>query len=713
VKAGELFASANRLQQQRLFKIVATCIVAVLAIVGIVAYAVAVNVPSASLITPEAAAMPDAAAVPGEPGASAADRSVAIINRILAAKQDATSVAIGIAIGAGLMIAVIWLGLGLAYLSLGVLGAAVVGLTRLPWLHISEHVAVLLIGIMVLTATFTALMRLVGLAMSGAMGATVFACLVWLLTEAALTRVAWDLFGHTTQAVGTIIMIAAALVCGGTSVGFIFWLLRCPRDRVAAIARNVLNEAVRMKISLVFIVILIFWLAALPSWLKAGEPLRYHVQSFLQYGTGGAFWLIAVLVLVFSVASVAFEQRDKTIWQTMTKPVAAWEYVLGKWMGVTALCGVLLAVSASGVFLFTEYLRTQPAMGEREAYVTDDAGAGISEDRFKLETEVLTSRETRRADPLPLDEEQFKKNLEDRVQQELKQLRDAGERVDLVHDQEQAIREKLLTDLPKAVQNAYRTIQPGEAKDYFFSGLGAARDQDGPIMLRFKVNAGSNAPDALYRVTVGIPNEGFRVIECPLGQTISLRPPLLPEAIDADGVLALRFVNGDVNQRTLNRENISFPPEGLEVSYSVGSYRANFARVVGVLWVKLAFLAMLAIAASTFLSFPVACLVAFTTFLAAEGAGFILQSLESYQTETREGKTIVFNTIVDRVAWAIGHVFKIYSDLRPTGRLVDGLRLSWMDISWGVLVLAMCTAVLYLVGVVVFRRRELATYSGQ
>jgi hypothetical protein len=61
----------------------------------------------------------------------------------------------------------------------------------------------------------------------------------------------------------------------------------------------------------------------------------------------------------------------------------------------------------------------------------------------------------------------------------------------------------------------------------------------------------------------------------------------------------------------------------------------------------------------------------------------------------------------------VGHLFKIYADLRPTGRLVDGLRLSWADVSWGVAVLSLCTAVLYVVGVLVFRRRELATYSGQ
>ena len=104
--------------------------------------------------------------------------------------------------------------------------------------------------------------------------------------------------------------------------------------------------------------------------LEVDSPLRYRVQSFLQYGTGGSFWIIAILTLVFSVSTVAFEQRDKTIWQTMTKPVASWQYVLGKWLGVVGLNAVLLTVCASAVFLFTEYLRQQPARGEQSAFVT-------------------------------------------------------------------------------------------------------------------------------------------------------------------------------------------------------------------------------------------------------------------------------------------------------------------------------------------------------
>lgn len=725
MKLGEVLRRANRLQQGRMFKIVATCLVALLALGGIVAYTVAVHVPPPAHAPQPAEAAPTEPAqapaqtgnpptTPGPPGAAgptAAERTNQIISEILAAKQDPTSVSVGILLIAGLAVGVVWLGLGLTYLALAVLAVLVLLGVRLAGL--GQGTAVLLVGTMALTASFAALMRLMGLWLSGGVGATVFCCAVWALLEGAVIRVCLDGQRYMDAGLGVLLLVAGGAVCLATSGGFVYWLIKCPRDRVAAVARNVLHESARMKISLIFIVMLVFGLASLPQLIVEKQSLHYKVQQFLAYGTGLTFWLIAILVLVFSVSSVAFEQRDKTIWQTMTKPVAAWEYVLGKWMGVVALAGVLLGVSASGVFLFTEYLRMQPAVGEREAYVADEGAGAASEDRFILETQVLTARETRGADPLELDLAQFDKNVQDRVDSELKQLRDAGQVIS--REDEQALRDKIRAELPKQVQLAYRSIQPNGAQVYYFSGLKAARESNSPILMRMKVNAGSNAPDALYRITVEVQNEGYRIVECPLGQMISLRPPMLPSVIDEDGVLVIKIHNRDVERGPAppTTETISFPPDGLEVSYSAGSYRSNFVRVIAVLWVKLAFLAMLAIAASTFLSFPVACMVAFTTFLAAEGSKFILQSLESYQTSTQQGQVLIFNTIIDRIASAVGHLFKIYAGLRPTGRLVDGLMLSWADISWGVLTLGLCTAVLYAAGVLVFRRRELATYSGQ
>lgn len=657
----DTIASMNRIEEGRLFKVIASAVVALLAVLAVISYTVAVNRPVGTtslestlddgpgLTEEEAKQDPDAASAEKERknAIAAAQR---MLDSVLSARQSVASVVVGSLVGLALALVVIWLGLGLTYLSLLSIGAALV---LLFWaVPPTRGLAPLLIGIIALTASFTALMQLLR-------------------------------------------------------------LLLAPANPVFAIARNVLAEAVRLKLSLIFIVLLVFGLAVLPITLDASQPLRYRVQSFMQYSLGGSFWIIAILVLLFSVSTVAFEQRDRVIWQTMTKPVAAWQYVLGKWLGVSSLALVLLAVSGSGIFLFTEYLRSQPALGEDKAQAFVATGGDvISEDRMVLETQVLAARITKKADLVDINWEQFEQNVNARVEAEIQRAPDFASLGPNAESEKNRIREKLRKDLYDNVQRDYRTVPPGEYREFTFSGLQDAKRGDRPLLLKYKISAGSNSPDQTYKLTFQFTDGAITVREVNLNQTLSL--PLLTTAIADDGVLGFRVWNSDQTRNIVNPERMSFPiSDGLEISYSAGSYRLNFLRVMVVLWIKLAFLAMLAIAAGTFLSFPVACLVSFGCFWAAESAGFLKAALENWQTQDEQtNKILVVRYAIDRVANAVSWLFQTYHDLRPTQRLVDGMLLSWGEVAWGTAVLALWTLLLYLLGSFIFARRELATYSG-
>jgi hypothetical protein len=69
----------------------------------------------------------------------------------------------------------------------------------------------------------------------------------------------------------------------------------------------------------------------------------------------------------------------------------------------------------------------------------------------------------------------------------------------------------------------------------------------------------------------------------------------------------------------------------------------------------------------------------------------------------------VINCVANAVAW----LFRTYSNLRPTARLVDGQLVSWTGVAGAAGALAAWTAALFGAGVAIFRNRELATYSGQ
>ncbi|MCB9845287.1 MAG: hypothetical protein H6811_04795 [Phycisphaeraceae bacterium] len=650
----EILRRADRLQKSLIFKLIASVAVLVVAI-GVLSFEGLRLVKEHNDASSDATmpASRDAESTPDDDHAQdELSQTRAAIEDMLSGRSSIGALATGIGVATALTLTVIWLGLFLSYLVLLGVGApvaiAIGGAMHDPGLQR------LLLGILMLAAAFSAAMQGLRAAMAGS-------------------------------------------------------------GPVLAIARNVLAEAVRMRLSMVFIILLIFALAAVPGLIDSKDALRYRVQALLQYGTGGSFWIIALLVVLFSVATVAFDQRNKTIWQTMTKPVAPWQYVLGKWLGVTMLAGALLAVCASGVFMFTEYLRGQRALGEVAPYVT--AGDGITEDRLILESQVLTARVGRDPDvSFAIDDEGFRQSVKRYIEDQRRARPDfAGSPTASTPEEiERAEREyqEVLQSLYKSEIAKTREIPPGMYREYTFSGLGAARGSRRPITVYYKIEISANDPTHFYIVGFTWPNaDGVTPIETPLAVTRTLTVPT--EAIDENGELHLAVLNGGLKGASERSETFKFAsPNGLQVSFTVGGYRMNFARVALVLWIKLGFLAMIGIVMATFLSFPVAVLCAFVVFFAAEGTTFMMSSLDSFRFQNRKGETILPLWVAYKFNIGVTRIFKVYADLRPTTRLVDGKLMGWASVAGGLAVLGTATSVLYGLGVLILRRRELATYSG-
>lgn len=665
----ERLAAANRLQRSRIFKIVATVVIALAAVAFFSTYVIGQNVPP-SLTGGVASVDPETALADSDEEVSEIETNARsafqagqdAYEQVLRAQSDWQSVGFGVVVLSALSLTVVWLGLGLTYLGL----LAVAGLVGIPLFSFPPTATFgqAFLGMVALTASFVALLQLLRLLLS-----------------------------HSGP--------------------------------VSSIARVVLDEAVRMKVSLVFIVILIIGLSALPNALDADQPLRYRVQSFMSFSMGLSFWTIAVLTLLFSAATVTYEQRDKIIWQTMTKPVSAWKYILGKWVGVCALNAVLLAVCASGIFLFVEYLRGQPALGERVAFVSVAGGQGdLTEDRWLLETQVLTSRvSVYNEAPYSRTSPEFQAGAD----QFITDRQELDDRFAVTP----AERAKIIDDLYKNSIIQYRSIEPGNSERYIFRGLGAARDRGVLLSFRHRVDAGTNRPDEFSYVTFQF-TDGSRLIQRMSGgywHTATVYPSAiylisdedrektdptrLAELETLDGSLMVQVTNADVSTGQPNKDTITFPPDGLEITYPVGSYRLNFLRAMVILWAKLAFLAIVAIWASTFLSFPVACVVAFGVFLAAEGSGYLQASLDSFATTDQQGNVKVFSLVASMVTRAVAGAFSLYSDLRPTKSLVQGRLIPMSSVMLGGLFIIAISGVLYLAAVIIFRRRELATYSGQ
>ncbi|MEM7629358.1 MAG: hypothetical protein AAF356_08045 [Planctomycetota bacterium] len=587
-----------------------------------------------------------------DPEARAAiERRAETLERIVSAHNSVGLVASATAIGAALSLVVIWIGLALTYLGLIVL-AACVGLVAFFVPGLRDE-AVVALGAVALAASFGALLRGLGLLFSGP-------------------------------------------------------------GPVLAGARTVLTEAVRMKISLVFIVVLVIALALLPVVLDGSQPLRYRVQAFLQYATGIGFWTVATLVLVFTVASITSEQRDRIIWQTVTKPVAAWQYLLGKWLGVAGLAAVLLAVTGSGVFLFTEYLRGQPALGESAPYIPAGSNQQVTEDRLILETRVLAARLGQSPTmPFDLNGPEVTRAVDAYIERERRQR---GNDWEPTSDELINIRNEQFNQM----STEYRSIDPRLEgfEDFLFEGLQEATKSNLPITLRYKIDAGGNRPDQFYALAFEFPDvTPINRPEVGLGYSHTITLPA--GVIDEEGRVLMRVYNGSLapgpNGLRAFRSNtgtVTIPPDGLEISYAVGSYRLNFLRVMLVLWMKLGLIAMIAVWASSYLSFPVACLVSIGAFLVAEGSSFVRESVEYFGNNDPDGNFQLWRYVANLVAETVSSIFSVYSDLRPTDRIADGRLMSWGEVFAAAIVLSVISLILYALAIVFFRNREMAIYSG-
>jgi ABC-type transport system involved in multi-copper enzyme maturation permease subunit len=645
----ERISKLDHLQKGTLFKIVVSSIIAIVAVV-LIGYALMNNTAENTEMAQLLDELPSTVTnFAGDEIDNPQLAEAMQIQRLLSNARPGTLLAVGAGVVSVLLILVVWMGLGLIYPLLLALAAGIYYALHETSFDIFGSIVV---GMLILTLSFMVLMRATSIALSSS-------------------------------------------------------------HPVTAIARNVLAEAIRMKISLVFIVMLFFVLAALPMLLNDDQSLRYRVQNFLQYASGFTFVFIALLVVFFGAATVTYEQREKVIWQTMTKPVTAWQYLLGKWLGVVALAAILLAVSATGVFLFTEYLRNQPAVGELEAYQAAD-GSGITEDRLILETQVLTSRMSVRPTlPFSINDPVFESALDSQIQRE----REFNQSYNPNPAERAVLKNKLFQD----EISSYLSIDPLTEKyeEFVFNGLGSAKAMNLPLTLRYKINAEGNRPDIFYILTFGF-DDGTVLPPRRTGLGFSHSMPISPDFINSNGQIRIQIINGQLFASNdgnfdiqTNINTFTIPPDGLEISYSVGGYRANFVRVFFVLWVKLAMLGMLAVWASTFASFPVACLISGGMFFIGQSSGFVQDSLPGWGKTTVDGDPSIFRTVIYYFADWVSSLFKVYNDLKPTSRLSDGQMLSWRSVSRGVIALGTISAVFYIAGIVIFRRRQLAIYSGQ
>ncbi|MCE5186174.1 MAG: hypothetical protein LLF76_08635 [Planctomycetaceae bacterium] len=449
-----------------------------------------------------------------------------------------------------------------------------------------------------------------------------------------------------------------------------------------AVARNTLSQALRMKIAVVIILLMLVLLPIMGRIMVGDGTLLGKLQTFTSYSLGLISFLLCVLTIAIAAFTLSNDLKRKHIYLVLTKPIRRAELLAGKLLGIVLLDAMLLAVFGVAVFVLILLIW-------RYADVP-------AEQRLKTQAEFFTSRVAIKTE---LDKAQL--------------TRRAQERYDKLKEQDQLPEgmsfASILGELYGQESMKEQKVDPGQVKEWSFENVRIKNPQDpnAVIFVRYKLQAVSEPPDQkiFSRWRVG----DLRQFEVgaqiktpvpPVDRTDTVRAAqefaISASVIAPDGHLGLAFYNDP----TLNQTTVI--PQDVEVLYKTGGFAGNYLRAILLIFVRLIFLAVVGVSLSTWLSFPVTILICLVVFFAGLTNGFIVDAIGSLQTAVG----IIYSFTVKPLLWLLPQFDGVYN---PGSYIVEGRTLGWTFLAAAAsLTLAIKAMLMLLLGIVIFNRREVA-----
>jgi hypothetical protein len=431
--------------------------------------------------------------------------------------------------------------------------------------------------------------------------------------------------------------------------------------------------------------LLLSTVVCVPLILHDDGTARGFIQIVVTYSVGIVTSLLAVATLWLSCVAIARDVEECQIQMVVVKPIGRWQVWIGKWLGIVLLDAFLLTISAGSVYAVLMYR----------------AGKLPAEQQRTLREEILVARAGVR-EPV----EDVSPAVDAMVKQKLKE--NATTALDV----------KLLRKDVEEQIKASRQIVPPNYMRIWTNDLGLRRFalKDVPLHARVRFYAAQTNNAGLYltewRVAPGTPAEVRRIVTLPANSFQEIAIP--PNMIDADGKVTIELVN---RSDTV----LLFPEEdGMELLYRESTFGVNLMRGMGVILCWMALLAAIGLAASSFLSFPVAAFASLTVLILALSSGAIQQILEAKSalglvnpnTGMSDNETL-FDRVMLPTFRGLLSVIRLAESFSPVDALSTGRSITWGELgqAFGEVVLLL-GGLVALVGIFLFTRRELATAQG-
>jgi ABC-type transport system involved in multi-copper enzyme maturation permease subunit len=454
--------------------------------------------------------------------------------------------------------------------------------------------------------------------------------------------------------------------------------------RVLAVASNTVKQVLRMKIAVVFVLVLIIVLPLMAHSATGDGTIKGRLQTFISYGLSLVGLLLSLLTIFAVAHSATSDLVQRQVYTVLTKPIRRHEFLLGKFLGVLFVDLSLLVGLSAAIYGITVY--SPRLLGATE------------EEQVQLGNEFFTARKGL----LPKESD-----VSEEVEQQYEKLVKNHE---LDQYFEGVSKQTVIARLTQQKKLEKRAAAVGKDIVWEFDNVHLV-DPNGSLFIKFKYDVSVNPPDEqvsskwmvgdlrqlqtgarattpIYRVARKDTIRTAREFEVP-GQVLA-----------KDGYLGVAFFN-DLANTTV----VLFPVEnGFEVLYKADTFTANFLRAVLLILMKLVFLAALAIFAGSFLSFPVAVLLCLVVFLTGTASSFVLESFTYLGSQLSAVYSYTLAILVE--------VLPQFDVINPTGMLVAGRLIPWSMVAWsGIVVIGAKALLLLAAGLWIFKSREIAKSS--
>ncbi|MDD5011239.1 MAG: ABC transporter permease [Phycisphaerae bacterium] len=451
--------------------------------------------------------------------------------------------------------------------------------------------------------------------------------------------------------------------------------------RVWAVAKNSFVSAMRMKVAVVFILLLSVLLPIMCLTSTGDNTVKGRAQSFISYGLGLTSFLLSILTIIASCYSLSSDIKHKQIYMVITKPIRRFELMLGKVLGVVLLDLMLLFVFSSIIYILTIQI---PQFSNVQGQEID-----------RLNNEFFTARASLEFD---LDE----LVIENRANEAYKELERSGQL------SESRNKQAALRELRDSIRFSMYSAEPGGMILWEFRNV-KPLDANENIFIRFKANASRIPPDRnIYgvwyvgdyrQVKYGQEKVRTPIYAVPRKDSVQVAHEFeIPaDSVAEDGYLAVVFYNEPANNTTV----IFSEEDGFSVLYEAGSFGANFIRAILIIFARLVFFAALGVSLSAWLGFPVAILCSLVIFFTGMINSFIVGSF----AYLGQNISLFYKLAIEPFIWLLPK----FDQSHNIGKYIVDARL--INIGFfitSIAALAIKAAVLLLAGFIIFARREIA-----